>query len=66
MRNSLPASHLSDAERLAELGRILATGVIRMKAGKSSPLSADGRESSVDFTPPKSGHACRNSGGMTP
>lgn len=52
-------------ERLAELGRILAAGLIRLRANKSSLLSADQGESSVDFSAPKSGHATRNSGGMT-
>jgi len=56
---------MSPAERLAELGRILAAGLIRLKANKSSALSADRGESSVDFPAPKSGHATRNSGGMT-
>ena len=65
MRNSLPTSHMSDAERLAELGRILAAGFIRMKVSKSSPLSADSGESSVDYVPPKSGHATRNSRSTT-
>jgi hypothetical protein len=32
---------MSPAERLAELSRILAVGLIRMKARQSSPLSAD-------------------------
>jgi hypothetical protein len=54
---------MTPAERLAELGRILATGLIRMKARQSSPLSADREESSVDLPAPKSGHATRNSQG---
>lgn len=61
--NPLDPNRMLPAERLAELGRILAAGFIRMKAKKSSGLSADGGESSVDFMPPKSGHATRNSGG---
>lgn len=65
--NALDPARLTPAERLAELGRILAAGFIRMKARKSTPLSADGGESSVDLRQPKSGHATRNSqGGMTP
>ena len=64
--NPLNASRMSPAERLAELGRILAGGLIRMKTRQSSALSADGGESSVDLCKPKSGHATRNSaGGMT-
>jgi hypothetical protein len=63
--NPLDPARMTPAERLAELGRILAAGLIRMKARKSSPLSADVGESSVDNTAPKSGHATRNSGGIT-
>lgn len=60
MSNSLDPARLFPDERLAELGSILAAGLIRMKANKSSPLSADGGESSVDFTAPKSGHTTCN------
>lgn len=65
MRNSLPSRYLSDAERMSELGRILAAGLMRMKASKSSPLSAVGGESSVDYAAPKSGHATDNSRSTT-
>jgi hypothetical protein len=65
MPNALDPARLTPAERLAELGRILAAGLIRMRAKKSTPLSADGGESSVDLARTKSGHATRNSGGMT-
>jgi hypothetical protein len=65
--NPLDPARMTPAERLAELGRILAAGFIRMKARQSSPLSADRGESSVDLSRPKSGHATRNSeGDMTP
>jgi hypothetical protein len=60
--NALDPARMTPAERLAELGRILATGLIRMKARKSSPLSADRGEGSVDFEAHQSGHATRNSG----
>jgi hypothetical protein len=63
--NALDPARLSPAERLAELGRLLAAGLIRMKASKSSPLSADRGENSVDLSPPQSGHATRNARGMT-
>ncbi len=56
---------MTPAELRTELGRILAAGLIRMRAGKSSPLSADGRDSSVDLLLPKSVHAKREQGGMT-
>ena len=66
MSNALHPNRMSPAERLAEIGRILAAGLIRMKASKSSALSADRPESSVDLSVAKSGHATRNSaGGMT-
>ena len=66
MSNALHPNRISPAERLAEIGRILAAGLIRMKASKSSALSADRGESTVDLSGPKSGHATRNSqGGMT-
>lgn len=62
----LHPNRMSPAERLAELGRLLAAGLIRMKARQSSPLSADRAETFVDLSGPKSGHATRNSaGGMT-
>ena len=64
--NSLHPNHMTPAERLAELGRILAAGLIRMKARQSSHLSADRGEGSVDFKAHQSGHATRDSrGGMT-
>ena len=63
--NALDPARLSPAERLAELGRVLAAGFIRMKSSKSSPLSADRGESPVDLSPPQSGHATRNARGMT-
>ena len=63
--NGLKPDRMTQAERLAELGRILAAGLIRMWAVKSSPLSADGGESSVDLAGPKSGHATRNSRSTT-
>ena len=64
--NGLKPDRMTQAERLAELGRILAAGLIRMKARQSSPLSADRGESTVDLSGPQSVHATRNSaGGMT-
>ena len=51
------ADHLPPADRLAELGELLAAGLMRLQAGKSSRLSADRGDSSVDFVPDRSGHA---------
>ena len=58
--NPLSPSHMTPAERRAELCRILATGLIRLIQRQSSPLSAAGGESSVDFTGDQSGHATPN------
>jgi len=46
---------MSARARLEELGRILAVGVIRLNAAKSSDLSAEDGDSFVDFSPRKSG-----------
>jgi hypothetical protein len=56
MQNALHPRHMSAAERLDEVADILAAGLIRLKARKSRRLSADCRESSVDFTARQSGH----------
>jgi hypothetical protein len=55
--NALNPDRLTPAERLAELGQILALGLMRLHARKSSRLSADCGESSVDFLPNRSTHA---------
>jgi hypothetical protein len=46
---------MSAAARLTEIGRILAAGVIRLNAARSSDLSAGTGDSFVDFSPRKSG-----------
>jgi hypothetical protein len=46
---------MSPDARLAELGRILAAGVVRLNAGKSSSLSPADGDSSVDYPLRKSG-----------
>jgi hypothetical protein len=46
---------MSADARLAEIGRILAVGVVRLNAAQSSDLSADDGDSFVDFSPRKSG-----------
>ena len=48
--NPLCTERMSPDARLAEPGRILAAGVVRLNAGKSSPLSPDDGDSSVDYT----------------
>lgn len=53
--NPLCPERLSPDARLAEVGRILAAGVIRLEARKASPLSAEPGDCFVDFRPRKSG-----------
>ena len=53
--NPLCPERMSPDARLAELGRILAAGVVRLNAGKSSSLSPADGDSSVDYPPRKSG-----------
>jgi hypothetical protein len=48
---------LSPPKHLAEIAAILAAGLTRLRARKSSGLSAHCGESSLDFTPDQSGHA---------
>jgi hypothetical protein len=43
-------------DRLAEIAEILAAGLIRLQQRKSSPLSRDGGESSLDFPVDQRGH----------
>ena len=59
--SGLAPEHMTSAERMAELGQILAFGALRM-SGKSSPLSGDRGESPVDFARPQSGSASRTNG----
>ena len=47
----------SAEDRIAEIGRILARGLIRLRARQSSPNSAHRGESSLDFPPDQSGVA---------
>jgi hypothetical protein len=53
----LHPNHMTPDERLAELGEILARGLIRLHAREASPLSADDRDSFVDLPPHRSRHA---------
>jgi hypothetical protein len=58
--NPLHPSHMTAAERLAEVAEILAAGLMRLKARKSSHLSAHCGESSLDCAAHQSGHADRS------
>ncbi|GLS88367.1 hypothetical protein GCM10010873_33410 [Cypionkella aquatica] len=53
--NPLCPDRMSAEARLAEIGRILAAGVVRLNAAQPSDLSANGGDSFVDFLPRKSG-----------
>ncbi|MDK9720423.1 MAG: hypothetical protein OEL53_04480 [Rhodospirillales bacterium] len=55
--NALSPNRMTAAERLDEVAEILAVGVMRLAALKSSALSAHTRESSLDLFPYQSGHA---------
>lgn len=49
------------AERITEIAEILATGLMRLEARKSSSLCADGAENLLDCAGPQSGHPERKS-----
>ena len=55
--NPLNPDRMSAKERLAEVTRILALGLIRLRARQSSQVSELARESSLHFPPDQSGHA---------
>ena len=54
--NPLHPNQMTTAERLGELASILAAGVVRLHARKSSKLSADLGDSCLDFPVHRSGH----------
>jgi hypothetical protein len=55
--NAVHPDRLSADERIAEIAEILAMGLMRLRARKSSPLSREHGESSLDFSPDQRGHA---------
>jgi hypothetical protein len=55
--NSIHPDRLTPAERITEIAEILAMGLMRLRARKSSPLSREHGESSLDFSPDQRGHA---------
>ncbi len=57
MSNGLDPDLMSPEERLAEIAGILAAGLMRLRARKSSCLVADDGESSLDCLATPSGHA---------
>jgi hypothetical protein len=57
MSNPLGAGLMEPDERLDELAEILAFGLMRLRARKSSALLGNGGESCLDFSPHQRGHA---------
>ena len=55
--NPLNPDRMSAKERLAEVTRILALGLIRLRARQSRQLSELARESCLHFVADQSGHA---------
>jgi hypothetical protein len=55
--NALNPDQMTAAERLAEIGDLLAAAFIRLQERKSRPLSGDRGESSLDCFAHQSGHA---------
>lgn len=55
--NMLNPDRMSPVERRAELGRILAAGLIRLMNAKRAELSARGGDGSLHFRPDQSGTA---------
>jgi hypothetical protein len=57
MSNALRPDLMTPAEQLDEIAEILAAGLMRLRLRKSSALSADDGESSLDCDGHQSGHA---------
>lgn len=63
--NPLSPSHMTPTERLDEVGRILAAGILRARAKKMECKALSmgkERESSLDFTAKQSGHVRTKTG----
>ena len=58
--NPLPPDYMTPAERRAELCRILALGLIRLRARQSSGLSASIGDIPLHNSPDQSGHTTPN------
>jgi hypothetical protein len=57
--NAIHPDRMTADERLAEIAEILAGGLMRLRARKSSPLSREHGESFLDFSAHQHGHAPR-------
>jgi hypothetical protein len=55
--NALDPNHMTATEQLAEFGDLLAEGLMRLRARKSTQESADFRKSSLALSLQQSGHA---------
>jgi hypothetical protein len=60
MSNALSPEQMSAAERLDEIAELLAAGLIRVRSRKSSPISRDRGEISLDFSANQRGDAPAN------
>ena len=56
MPNAFDPNLMTDAERLREVGEILAAGLIRLHARRKEDAERPSRESSVDFSGDQSVH----------
>jgi hypothetical protein len=56
MRNALAPDRMSAEERLREIGEILASGLLRLRARDRARRAAGSGESSLDFTGEQSVH----------
>jgi len=56
MSNPFQYDSWSKGERRDEIAEMLAVGLMRLMARKSSPISADPGESSLDLSAAESGH----------
>ena len=63
MFNALDPDHMTASERLDEVADILATGLRRLRARKSSSLSGDCGESPLAMSPDQRLHTDRDYGG---
>lgn len=60
---SVHPDHMSATERIAEIGQILARGLVRLRARQSSRISVPHGESSLDLLADQSGGANTTFGG---
>lgn len=63
--NAIAPERMTPEERVAEIGRILALGLIRLHTDKSSSLSAGLGDSCLDFLPHQRRHGDRLTRGKT-